>query len=238
VATEPLSRRRTLPADNIPLKLLPDNVYARAVQALDLPRRAVAPQQERSLDSTRRLLDAAAELVAERGYTRATLAEIGARAGFSRGIVRARFGSKENLMWALVNRASRSWFDHLLDPPAEGTGLEQITAIVATIGRQVAADPISIRVLERLIFEATGELRQRFVTSQRQMHQSFADLFRRGVADGSVRPELVPELEASLLVAALRGISYEWFLYPEESPDVVTLHEGLAAALRERWHPR
>jgi len=215
--------------------LLPaDNVYARAVRSLELPEGAVVPQRVRSLESTQRLLEVAAELVAERGYTRATLAEIGARAGFSRGIVRARFGSKENLMWALVNRASRSWFDHLLDPPSAGTGLEQITAIVRTIGRQVAADPVSLRVLERLIFEATGELRERFLVSQRQMRQSFADLFRRGIADASLSRDLDPDLEASLLVASLRGISYERFLYPEEAPDIVILHERLARQIEDR----
>jgi AcrR family transcriptional regulator len=212
--------------------------YAQPVSALELPEGAAVPQREHSLESTRRLLDAAAELVAERGYTHATLAEIGARAGFSRGIVRARFGSKENLMWALVNRASRSWFDHLLAPPAGETGLAQVTAVVRAIGRQVAADPVSLRVLERLIFEATGDLRQRFVASQHQMRQSFAELFRRGLEDGSIRLQLDPELEASLLVASLRGISYEWFLYPEEAPDIVVLHERLAAQLEDRCGQR
>ncbi len=215
-----------------------DNVYARPVGALELPEGAVVPQRERSLESTRRLLDAAAQLVAERGYTHATLAAIGARAGLSRGAVRARFGSKENLMWALVNRASRSWFDQLLDPPSEGTGLARVAAVVRAIGEQVAADPVSLRVLERLIFEATGELRRRFVASQRQMRESFADLFRRGIADGSIRRDLEPELEATLLVAAMRGISYEWFLYPEEASDIVVLHERLAGQLEERCGPR
>ena len=195
--------------------------------------RIVEPQQDRSHESTRRLLDAAAELVAERGYADATVAEIGKRAGYSRGLVSARFGSKENLMWALVQRASDTWFPHLLDPPHRGSARDQLLALVRTIGEQVARDPQALRVLERLIFEASGELHERFVASQRRMEGSFRDILTRGIADGSIRDDLDVEVEAALLVATLRGISYQWFLYPHEV-DLVRLHEGLAGQLADR----
>ena len=62
------------------------------------------PKQARSEVSTGKLLDAAAELISEGGYERMTLAAIGKRAGYSHGLVTARFGSKEGLLWALVDR--------------------------------------------------------------------------------------------------------------------------------------
>ncbi len=196
----------------------------------------VEPQQDRSHDSTRRLLDAAAELVAERGYADATVAEIGKRAGYSRGLVSARFGSKENLMWALVQRASDTWFPKLLDPPRRSSARDQLLALVHTIGEQVAHDPQALRVLERLIFEASGELHERFVASQRRMESSFRDILTRGIADGSIRDDVDVEVEAVLLVATLRGISYQWFLYPREV-DMARLHEALAAQLADRLRP-
>jgi AcrR family transcriptional regulator len=202
--------------------------------------RIVAPRQDRSQESTRRLLDAAAELVAEGGSGAATLAAIGERAGYSRGLVSSRFGSKENLMWALVQRATGTWFDRLLEPRGEGRGLDELLALVRLIGDHAAADPLTLRVLERLIFEASGpthELHERFVASQATMERSFCELVRRGVEDGSIRPDVDAALEAELLVAALRGISYQWFLYPGEV-DVVRLHDGLATQLAERLAPR
>src|ERR1700745_982557 len=60
--------------------------------------RARRTQQERSAESARRLLDAAIELIAEKGFERTTVAEIGERAGYSRSMVRARYGSKEALL--------------------------------------------------------------------------------------------------------------------------------------------
>ena len=55
-------------------------------------------QQERSAESAQRLLDAAIELIAEKGFDRTTAAEIGERAGYSRSMVRARYGSKDALL--------------------------------------------------------------------------------------------------------------------------------------------
>lgn len=198
--------------------------------------RIIEPQQDRSHESTRRLLDAAAELVAERGYADATVAEIGKRAGYSRGLVSARFGSKENLMWALVQHASDTWFPKLIDPPRRGSARDRLLALVRTIGEQVARDPRALRVLERLIFEASGELHERFVASQRRMQSSFRDILTRGIADGSVRDDIDVEVEAALLVATLRGISYQWFLYPHEV-DLVRLHQALADQLADRLRP-
>jgi AcrR family transcriptional regulator len=50
------------------------------------------------------LVDAAASLLAERGYAGASLAEIAARAGFTRGAVHHHFNSKEELFLAVLER--------------------------------------------------------------------------------------------------------------------------------------
>ena len=55
-------------------------------------------QAERVATSDRALIDAAIELIAERGYDRSTLAAIGEQAGYSRGLVTQRSGNKENLL--------------------------------------------------------------------------------------------------------------------------------------------
>src|SRR4030088_2921349 len=61
-------------------------------------RRRRQTQRERSAESAQRLLDAAIELIAEKGFDRTTAAAIGGRAGYSRSMVRARYGSKEALL--------------------------------------------------------------------------------------------------------------------------------------------
>jgi AcrR family transcriptional regulator len=49
-----------------------------------------------------RLLDAAAQVYARQGFAGATLDEVAAEAGFTKGAVYGHFGSKENLLLALV----------------------------------------------------------------------------------------------------------------------------------------
>ena len=56
----------------------------------------------RKAQTRARLLEAAAQVYARRGLDGATLDEVAAEAGFTKGAVYAHFGNKENLMLALV----------------------------------------------------------------------------------------------------------------------------------------
>jgi AcrR family transcriptional regulator len=78
----------------------------------------VADHQEtrrRDANATRAaLLDAAAELFAERGYDRTTVRDIAGRAGVNQALLFRYFGSKEALYAAVVARAGR---DRLAETP-------------------------------------------------------------------------------------------------------------------------
>lgn len=99
------------------------------------------PRQERSRRSRRRLLRAAAEVVAERGVDGARVSDIAARAGMSVGNVYRRFESKEVLIRALEEEflAGREgfWEDLLAPERWAGRPLESFVSAVVeeTIGR-------------------------------------------------------------------------------------------------------
>ena len=59
-------------------------------------------QAERRDRSERELIAAAIKVVAEQGVSAATFDMIGREAGFSRGLVTQRFGSKDGLIRALI----------------------------------------------------------------------------------------------------------------------------------------
>src|SRR5436309_11852144 len=59
-------------------------------------------QEERSATTRRRLIDAAVECLNESGYLEATLEVVAARAGVSRGAVQHHFGSRNDLLIAVV----------------------------------------------------------------------------------------------------------------------------------------
>src|SRR5262249_51445443 len=140
-------------------------------------------QRERSERSTRALLDAAGEVIAEVGYENMTLAAVGGRAGYSRGPVTARFGSTQNLLTARVERMTTGWTHRNVLPRTAGsTGLEAVVTLLDAIRAQAQRDPRALRVLYALMFEAlgpNGDLRAHFVEFHRTMRSDIAKLLRR-----------------------------------------------------------
>lgn len=60
-------------------------------------------QKQRVEESARRLADAAVALIAEKGYAATTAQEIGLRVGYSRDMVRVRYGTKEALVDSILS---------------------------------------------------------------------------------------------------------------------------------------
>ena len=176
-------------------------------------------QKERSALSTNRLLAAAGELIVEGGFRAMTLAAVGERAGYSRGLVTARFGSKDQLLQALVERIVGRWSHRNVVPRTKGaSGRDGVGIILDAIASQAERDSSELRVLYALMFEAVGpagDLRAIFVRLHADMRTDFVRLIRRGMRDGSIQSGMSPENEGAVIVAAIRGVGYQWLLDPD-----------------------
>jgi AcrR family transcriptional regulator len=197
-------------------------------------------QKERSDLSTSRLLTAAGELIVEGGFRAMTLAAVGERAGYSRGLATARFGSKDQLLQALVERIVGRWSHRNVLPRTKGaTGRDGVGIILEAIATQAERDPSALRVLYALMFEAVGpaaDLQSTFVQLHADMRADFARLIRRGLRDGSVRYGTSPDNEAAVIVAGIRGIGYQWLLDPDGFQPVTALRY-MAGLIDERLRP-
>jgi AcrR family transcriptional regulator len=176
-------------------------------------------QQARSERSTNAMLEAASELIVEGGFASVTFAAVGERAGYSRGLVTARFGSKEGLVEALIERIVNTWNHRNVLPRTRGkSGLDGLAILIEAIWRQSEVNPRGLRVLYSLMFEALGpdeSLRTRFAEFHVVMRTDFARMVAKGKRDGSIRSDVEPAREAALIIAAMRGIGYQWLLDPE-----------------------
>jgi AcrR family transcriptional regulator len=90
----------------------------------------VEPKQERAVITRTRILHAAAEIFAEQGYPRTSLADIAARVGMTKGAVYFHFSDKDDLATAIVEGFYTRWPELLgevkamnLDPLATLTEL-------------------------------------------------------------------------------------------------------------------
>ncbi|MEU1984510.1 TetR/AcrR family transcriptional regulator [Nocardia sp. NPDC019395] len=174
--------------------------------------------QVRSERSTRLLLRAAGDLVSEGGYQSMTLATVGERAGYSRSLATARFGSKAKLLEALVEEIVLRWDVEHVEPELHGlTGLEALRVLLTEIKNAYQRSPRSLFILYALIFEAIGpvpELHDRFIAFHRNQRMRIANHISTGIRDGSIRRDIESEQQAAMIVAQLRGVGYLWKLDP------------------------
>src|SRR5262245_53184725 len=111
-------------------------------------------QAERSAESSQRLLASAIELIAEKGFERTTAAEIGERAGYSRAMVRARYGTKEALLESLLHSEFEPMF---FGTPVTGeSGLEMLLGQLDRLAAQAAEKPELLKAFFTLCFETVG----------------------------------------------------------------------------------
>jgi AcrR family transcriptional regulator len=112
------------------------------------------PQQERALLSTRRLLVATQELLAENGLEKTTLAEVGRRAGYSHGLVTRRFGSKENLLWVLFDSAANELAEPSIKKALEGEPGISLVPMLRALRKGLDTDPLVVRAFYTIMFQS------------------------------------------------------------------------------------
>jgi AcrR family transcriptional regulator len=177
---------------------------------------ATSRKREQSELSRERLIEAATRLFAERGYRDASVQAIGEAAGISRGSIFWHFGSKEGLLWAVVQRAFTRWEAETLVPEVgDARGEEAIGRALRAHRRFLADEGGTLRLLFVLMFEALGprpELAGEFARLHRDLRVLATPWLEEAVADGDFRDDVDPETIVTLIIATLGGIVYQYLL--------------------------
>ncbi len=173
-------------------------------------------QAERRNESEEALLDAAAELIAERGVDRSSLARIGARAGSSRGLPTHHFGSKEALVARLARRAQDHVSETTLAALERGQGdIREVTAldllqltVDAYLGlfEHPTADLRALVVMWGSTFPTSSSV-DGMLEADRRSYEGWAQLIERGQREGSIRADVDPGAGAVVLLGLLRGVA-------------------------------
>jgi AcrR family transcriptional regulator len=174
-------------------------------------------QPQRLEISGRRLLEAAVELIAEKGWEATTAADIGRRAGYSRAMVHARYGSKDAILDTLFVTEYEKRLSPALDP--KSSGLQQALAHFDRIAQLYAEDRELLRAMFVLTFEAvkaTSPARSRMQMWLKRGEHTVEAGLRNGIVDGSVRPDIVVARAVNDFGGAVFGIAYQWIVqaYP------------------------
>jgi TetR/AcrR family transcriptional regulator, repressor for neighboring sulfatase len=155
------------------------------VRASNSSRRADAPLGRAEVVAA--VLESAADLFAERGPAATSILDIAARSSVNHGLIHRHFGSKDNLVGAVLDHLGQHLAE-LLAADAEGN------TIAAAVDRQ-------LRVLARTSLDgyAIGELQSRFPTMEKLLE--------------AVRERHSTELDARLAAAHTIALQLGWVLF-------------------------
>ena len=177
--------------------------------------RARRTQADRRHEAERALLDAAAELFAEQGVTQTSLAQIGERAGYSRGLANHHFGSKDALVDRLARRAQERFFHAMAEVDA-ATGRDGIVRMVEAYlshFEEPTAEGRSLLVMWGATFPGRSSVAG-FVEADQRARDAVAAWVVRGQEDGSVSSEVEPAGFAVALLGLVRGVAAQQLAEP------------------------
>lgn len=167
-------------------------------------------QPERVETSRRRLLQAAAELIVEKGWDATTAAEIGRRAGYSRAMVHARYGSKDAILESFLHEHVKRLNP---DPDPKTSGMDQVLAHFDRIEEIYTEDHELLLAMFVATFEAvktTSPLRERVRDQLRNGAEKVEMGLRKGIRDGSVRSGIDIARAVNDISTAVFGIAFCW----------------------------
>ena len=183
-----------------------------------------------------RIIKAAAQVFADRGFSGTVMADIADRAGIGKGTLYEYFDSKEDLFFAVFE-----WFTQ----ETEAAAKVSISALggsvserLAVLSESVMQSWLEMKDLFTLVMEfwaasASSQMKQRFKGYFRQAYEDFrrivAALIREGIEHGEFQEDIVPESVAAALVGTWDALLLQaWF---DETFDPLTTARNFVAVL-------
>jgi AcrR family transcriptional regulator len=179
-------------------------------------------RSERRARTRAQLLEAAARVYARRGFESATLDEVAEEAGFTKGAVYDHFGSKENLLFALLDEhlsmqisEQIALFDPAVDTP------ERPRAGADRWMRELDEDPDAFRLFVEawVRSQRDGALREHVLAGVEAWRRTFTGFGRARVDEGDIQvPDEALETFATVMLALGIGFGMLRLSDPDSVP--------------------
>lgn len=175
----------------------------------ETPRGPGRPSGARTGETRRALLNAAHELMAEKGYPRVTLREVAERAGVKPALVAYYFGSKGGLLRSVVGAVAETMREQLEHERATGVPPEQgIRNLIHGLVEAITAAPYAPRLMVEQVLFADDAVIEEFAESfARPNHAAILAILAEGERTGRLR-----KTDPKFLVPALLGACMLFFL--------------------------
>ena len=185
-------------------------------------------QEQRTALSDQRMFEAAVSLIVESGVAGMTLAAIGERAGYSRGLVTHRFGAKSGLIAYVHDTVVAEWIYRVQQAVGESSGLIALHRVVDALYGFIAEEPDEIRAMYLLRYSSIdpgAEFRTNVAKALKAQRRDVQGWIVAGQKAGTLDKKLDAPLLAELFCASVDGLIYRWLVDPKIA--VRELHELL-----------
>lgn len=180
-------------------------------------------QAERRANSEQRLLTAVMEILNEEGFTAATFDRISERSGYSRGMVRERFGSKEAFVEAAIRTTSEELAAHYDDL------VENCQTPLAAITAKIQAALWAIKNTNMqayfVLLCATVSNRLPQIDKFKEYHRSenkiYSNLIRKAQSEGYIDSNVDSNNLASLIGCLAIGVAVQTQIDPDMNLDAL-----------------
>lgn len=186
-------------------------------------KRAARPRRPPREEVRRRILAAATEVFLERGFQGASVEEIAAAAGFSKGAVYSNFEDKDALFLALADEEFAWRLDQLraaleeapADPHAgaEAAGRSMMRALAAHQDMHVLFSEFRVHA------DRSPGTRRRFAARRREVRRTLAETVAAYAERAGVELALPADHIATVLLALTNGLALERLGQAEAVPD-------------------
>ena len=187
---------------------------------------------EMRADSRARLLEAAVELIVEGGVARASIRGICERAGFSQGAFYSYFGSKDDILFTLVEEhmgALVRSFETIIAASPVATLDDRLDAITTSLDTLSSQPERSILVIElHLHARRDAAFRSRFDPVRRAYEAAFTRVTEHLLHGAGLRADMPSDHIARILLALWSGSTLQAHKPAEISNQIREVFAGLA----------
>lgn len=164
------------------------------------------------------MTEAAVSLLVERGIAATTLAAIGERSGYSRGLVTHRFGSKAGLLAHVHDSVAAEWLRRVRAVVGRATGVTALQRVVDALYQFIVDEPEELRAMYLLRY-ASIDPGAEFRANVAKVNRAHVRALARWIDEGKAHREIIAEVDArvaaELFASVVDGLLYRWAVDPE-----------------------
>lgn len=171
--------------------------------------------QQRSEETRAKIMESAIKLFSNSGYNKASVDDICAEAGISKGAFYHHFKSKQELFLALLDGWLQA-IDHAVEASKDKTAPEtfqQMTTAFPYIF-ETAGDGLPMFLEFWLQASRDKKIWDASIAPYRRYHKYFTSLIKKGVDEGSF-VEVDPDLASRMIVSTAMGLLLQSLLDPK-----------------------